>query len=365
MDAPEARLADAGRADQRDHGGQGPAPAVDRRVRFVDAPLGAQLAHGEVLDDAVLDLVEAGVVGVEHGAGVGQVEVVVGALAPRQLEHGVEPRADPAVLHGLRVGALEPADLALDGRAHVVGRALERGQLLAVGRPPRPLRRPRPAPCGWRPSAGAAGTRAAGFSMPSETSVRMRSASSSSARASLAQARTFSTRASTSMVSSSSTLRSSERSGHQPAASASSDGSSMPRSISVRRRPPMCSSTCLRVARSSRASSRARSVGSPSVDGLGLEPERLGGADHAGAQTGPAFGPDDQRRGAAGQGAARLDAGDRRRRGRSRRRCGGRGGGGRRRRRRSWPPSPRRSRGRWSPPSAGGRRRWSAAARGG
>ena len=38
----------------------------------------------------------------------------VGAHAPRQLEHGVEPGADPAVLGGLRARALEAADLALD-----------------------------------------------------------------------------------------------------------------------------------------------------------------------------------------------------------------------------------------------------------
>ena len=62
-------------------------------------------------------------VGVEHGPGVVEVEVVVGALAPRQLEDGVEPGADPAVLGGLRAGALEPVDLALDRLADVVGQA--------------------------------------------------------------------------------------------------------------------------------------------------------------------------------------------------------------------------------------------------
>ena len=41
-------------------------------------------------------------------------EVVLGARAPRQLEDGVEPGADPAVLHGLRVRPLEPPDLTLD-----------------------------------------------------------------------------------------------------------------------------------------------------------------------------------------------------------------------------------------------------------
>ena len=62
------------------------------------ATLAAQLAHGHELDDARLDVVEPVVVGVEHGADVGEVEVVVAARVPRQLEDAVEPRADPAVL---------------------------------------------------------------------------------------------------------------------------------------------------------------------------------------------------------------------------------------------------------------------------
>ena len=52
---------------------------------------------------------------VEDAAGVVDVEVVGGVLTPRDLEHGVEPAADPAVLHVLCGGALEPADLPLDG----------------------------------------------------------------------------------------------------------------------------------------------------------------------------------------------------------------------------------------------------------
>ncbi len=80
-----------------------------------ETALGAQLAHGEVLDDPVLDVVEAGVVGVEHGAGVHQVEVVLGPLVPRDLEDGVEPGAHPAVLGALLGHALQPVDLAADG----------------------------------------------------------------------------------------------------------------------------------------------------------------------------------------------------------------------------------------------------------
>ena len=50
----QRRLADAGRPDE----------AQDRPLH-----VGVQLAHGEVLEDAVLGLLEAGVVGVEHRAG--------------------------------------------------------------------------------------------------------------------------------------------------------------------------------------------------------------------------------------------------------------------------------------------------------
>ena len=46
---------------------------------FVDVAFGPQLAHGEELDDATLDVVEAGVIGVEHPARLGEVELIVGA----------------------------------------------------------------------------------------------------------------------------------------------------------------------------------------------------------------------------------------------------------------------------------------------
>ena len=52
------------------------------RLSFGDAAVLAQLAHGQVLDDALLDVLEAGVVGVEHLARVHRVEPLLGALAP-------------------------------------------------------------------------------------------------------------------------------------------------------------------------------------------------------------------------------------------------------------------------------------------
>ena len=64
----EAGLADAWRADEREDGARLPS----RRRRSVGCRRAgrAQLADGEELDDAVLDLVEAVVVGVEHRAGL-------------------------------------------------------------------------------------------------------------------------------------------------------------------------------------------------------------------------------------------------------------------------------------------------------
>ena len=49
-------------------------------LRSISTPRScAQLAHGDVLGDAVLDVLEAGVVGVEHLARVDRVEHLVGA----------------------------------------------------------------------------------------------------------------------------------------------------------------------------------------------------------------------------------------------------------------------------------------------
>ena len=70
-------------------------------------------------------------VGIEHGAHVGEVEIVVAPGVPRQFEDTIEPGADPAVLRRLRAGALEPVDLLGD---RVVGGFRRRGlcQLRAV-----------------------------------------------------------------------------------------------------------------------------------------------------------------------------------------------------------------------------------------
>src|SRR4029077_19552422 len=69
------RLARAGRADQRE----------DRAGALVvrDPAVLAQLAHGQVLDDPVLDVFEAGVIGVEDLPRSGRIECLLAPLRPR------------------------------------------------------------------------------------------------------------------------------------------------------------------------------------------------------------------------------------------------------------------------------------------
>ena len=83
----------------------------------------AELADGQVLDDPVLDVLEAGVVGVEHLARVDGVEPLLGALAPRHGEQPVEVGADHRRLAALVAHPLEPRELALGLLAHGVGHA--------------------------------------------------------------------------------------------------------------------------------------------------------------------------------------------------------------------------------------------------
>ena len=69
----ERSLADAGRADE----------AQDRA-----AAVGFELAHGEIFDDAALDLVQVVMIAIEDLARLGQVDLVVGFDRPRQLADG-------------------------------------------------------------------------------------------------------------------------------------------------------------------------------------------------------------------------------------------------------------------------------------
>ena len=113
--APQAGLADAGRADE----------AEDRPVQ-----VGLQLAHREVLEDAVLDLLEVVVVAVEDLAGVPDVEVVVARDRPGQRDDPVEIGADHRVLGALGRDAPEALELAARRLVGLFGEA-ELVELLA------------------------------------------------------------------------------------------------------------------------------------------------------------------------------------------------------------------------------------------
>ena len=107
--AAERGLADAGRPDEAE-----------------DGPLhvAAELADREELDEPLLDLVEAVVVFVEDGAGVRDVEVVDGRLAPRQVEEGLDVGADDAELAARGLHLLQTAELLLDDLVDLVGHLL-------------------------------------------------------------------------------------------------------------------------------------------------------------------------------------------------------------------------------------------------
>ena len=109
----DRRLAGAGRPDQGE----------DRARLLVglDAPLLTELAHRDVLDDAVLDVLETGVVGVEHLAAGLRVEPLLGADAPRHGQEPVHVAADRLRLGRALPHALEAGKLTLCLLAHVVG----------------------------------------------------------------------------------------------------------------------------------------------------------------------------------------------------------------------------------------------------
>jgi hypothetical protein len=128
---PQRRLADSGRADQRQHRTR--AAAADR---VGPAPV-APGPDGQELDQPLLDVVEAGVVGVEDPAGLHEVGRVLGGVVPRHVEDRVEPGPDPPGLRALVRGPLELPDLGQRGLADVLGqvRRLDPGPVvgLAVG----------------------------------------------------------------------------------------------------------------------------------------------------------------------------------------------------------------------------------------
>ena len=112
----DARLAGPGRADEAEHGA-----LYIRR----------ELAHGEELYDALLDLLEAVVVLVEHFARLLYVERLLSILVPGKLEAGVEVAAYDARLGAAEALAAQAGDLLEELLLHVLGKA-EGPYLVAV-----------------------------------------------------------------------------------------------------------------------------------------------------------------------------------------------------------------------------------------
>src|SRR5207342_3641064 len=102
----ERRLAHTGRSDQRED------RARTASGRLAQPALLAELADSQVLEDPILHVLQALVVGVEHDARLGDVQVVVRTDVPRDLDHPVEVRADPALLGRLLGRPLQAAQLA-------------------------------------------------------------------------------------------------------------------------------------------------------------------------------------------------------------------------------------------------------------
>ena len=97
-------LADAGRADEaQDHPFALTPDLVGLWYLVLRLILAFQLelAHGQILQNAVFDVAQAVVIFVQHLARVGDVQVVVSALLPRQADHPVQVGLDDAVLGGL------------------------------------------------------------------------------------------------------------------------------------------------------------------------------------------------------------------------------------------------------------------------
>ena len=93
---PERGLADARRSDE----------AQDRAAQILHA-----LLHGEILDDALLDLLEAEVVGLEHFLGRRDVEMHFAALLPRGLHQPIDEIAHHGRFRGHRRHELQLGEL--------------------------------------------------------------------------------------------------------------------------------------------------------------------------------------------------------------------------------------------------------------
>ncbi len=110
----ERGLADTGRADEeQDRVAIGGLLAVHRAVLL-------QLAHREVFEDALLDLLQAVVIVVQLLARLGDVDRLLGGDVPGQARHPVEVRLDDAVLRRLRGQFCQAVELAIRLLARVL-----------------------------------------------------------------------------------------------------------------------------------------------------------------------------------------------------------------------------------------------------
>ena len=109
MSLRERRLADAGRPDEAEH----------RALELL-----RQRLHGEVLEDALLDLLQAVVILVEDLLGLDEVVALLGLLVPGQLEDPVDVVAHDGRLGAHRVHHLELLQLLLDLRGGLLAHPL-------------------------------------------------------------------------------------------------------------------------------------------------------------------------------------------------------------------------------------------------
>src|SRR5690606_15447925 len=85
------------------------------------ATLRIELAHGEVLDDASLDLLQAIVILVEHLAGMLDLDRLLVELGPRQLHHPIQPGAQHRVFGARIRHAFEALQFLLGLLARLIG----------------------------------------------------------------------------------------------------------------------------------------------------------------------------------------------------------------------------------------------------
>ena len=114
----EGRLADARRSDEAEQRALGVA---------------GQLEHRDVLEDALLDVLETVVVLGELGGDLVEIDVRLAPLVPRQVGDELEVVPDDVDLGALAAHALEPAQLAVDDLLRVLGKTCLLEALLQAG----------------------------------------------------------------------------------------------------------------------------------------------------------------------------------------------------------------------------------------